>query len=205
MVVVPVKTFDVAKSRLGLGDDERRAVARAVAADLVAAAVAVAVVARVVVVTDERAAADDARRLGAVVLADAPRRGLRPALEHGLREAGRGPGRLVARAVLPADLPLLRAPALARALHVALEAAGPHGTALLRDRAGHREPRCCSPARSRPRCPASAPAAPPPTARWARSTSATASRRPPGPTWTPRQTFSPPRSALSAGGQPSHF
>jgi 2-phospho-L-lactate guanylyltransferase len=117
-VVVPAKRLAVAKTRLrpvtdGLGSAHADLVL-ALLADTVAAAVASVPVAEVVVVTDDPAAADVVRALGARTVPDLPDRGLNPALEHGARSA-RGP----AVAALSSDLPALRPFELAAALGAA--------------------------------------------------------------------------------------
>ena len=79
-IVVPVKRFAVAKTRLDVDPAVRGELALALAADTVAAVLAAELVERVVVVTDEPTAAAAARRLGATVVADEPDAGLNPAL-----------------------------------------------------------------------------------------------------------------------------
>jgi 2-phospho-L-lactate/phosphoenolpyruvate guanylyltransferase len=120
-VVVPAKRLDVAKTRLRpltAGRDDAGAAHRelvlALLADTVAAAIACPAVGTVVVVTDEPAAADVVRGLGARTVPDEPDRGLNPALEHGARSA---PGSAVA--ALSSDLPSLRPGELAAALEAA--------------------------------------------------------------------------------------
>lgn len=121
-VVVPAKRLAVAKTRLrpltaGLGDGTAAghdALVLALLADTVAAAIACPVVAEVLVVTDDPAAAAVVRGLGARTVADAPDRGLNPALEHGARSAA-GP----AVAALSSDLPALRPEELTAALRAA--------------------------------------------------------------------------------------
>ena len=113
-VVVPAKRLAVAKTRLRTGTrtpEEHAALVLALLADTVAAAVACPAVGEVVVVTDEPAAADVVRSLGARTVADAPDRGLNPALEHGARQAAG-----TAVAALSSDLPALRPAELAMAL-----------------------------------------------------------------------------------------
>lgn len=112
-VVVPVKRLSLAKTRLAAyGDDRRRALALAFAADVVLAA---ATVAEVLVVTDDEQAGPLLAALGARVVPDDPDAGLNPALAHGaeLLRAG-APRRGVA--TLSADLPALRGADLAAAL-----------------------------------------------------------------------------------------
>jgi 2-phospho-L-lactate/phosphoenolpyruvate guanylyltransferase len=120
-VVVPAKRLDVAKTRLRpltAGRDDAGAAHRelvlALLADTVAAAIACPAVGTVVVVTDEPAAADVVRGLGARTVPDEPDRGLNPALEHGARSA---PGTAVA--ALSSDLPSLRPGELGAALAAA--------------------------------------------------------------------------------------
>ena len=117
-VVVPAKRLAVAKTRLR-PLTEALAVAHgelvlALLADTVSAALACPAVGEVVVVTDDPAAADVVRALGARTVADTPDRGLNPALEHGARSAA-GP----AVAALSSDLPALRPVELAAALDAA--------------------------------------------------------------------------------------
>jgi 2-phospho-L-lactate guanylyltransferase len=100
-----VKRLSLAKTRLSsYGDDGRRSLALAFAADVVEAA---ARVARVLVVTDDEDAADVVRRLGAEVTADDPDAGLNPALVHGAELLRASPPELGV-ATLSADLPALR-------------------------------------------------------------------------------------------------
>jgi 2-phospho-L-lactate guanylyltransferase len=118
-IVVPAKRLAVAKTRLrplteALGGPAHDDLVLALLADTVAAALACPSVAEVLVVTDDPAAADVARSLGARTLADEPDRGLNPALEHGARNAARP-----AVAALSSDLPALRPPELAGALAAA--------------------------------------------------------------------------------------
>ncbi len=133
-VVVPAKRLTVAKTRLRpltgvLPDAEaaHRELVLALLADTVAAAVACAAVGTVVVVTDDPAAADVVRSLGARTVPDEPDRGLNPALEHGARSV---PG--TALAALSSDLPALRPEELA----AALAAAGEVGRAFVADAHG---------------------------------------------------------------------
>jgi 2-phospho-L-lactate guanylyltransferase len=121
-VVVPAKRLAVAKTRLRpltavLGDGSpagHDALVLALLADTVAAAVACDSVAEVVVVTDDPAATELVRRLGARTVADEPDRGLNPALDHGARSAA-----WPAVAALSSDLPALRPDELASALRAA--------------------------------------------------------------------------------------
>ena len=116
-VVVPAKRLAVAKTRLRTATstaDEHAALVLALLADTVAAALDCAAVGEVVVVTDEPAAADVVRSLGARTVGDAPDRGLNPALEHGARAATG-----TAVAALSSDLPALRPEELGAALRAA--------------------------------------------------------------------------------------
>jgi 2-phospho-L-lactate guanylyltransferase len=130
-VIVPAKRLAVAKSRLrpftdNLSDDSLSGDLRvahdelvlALLADTVAAAVACPAVGSVLVVTDDPAAVDVGRALGARTVADEPGRGLNAALEHGARFAGDIRGD-IAVAALSSDLPALRPEELAAALRAA--------------------------------------------------------------------------------------
>lgn len=121
-VVLPVKAPATAKTRLGLPDDERAALARAFALDTVAAALACRTVGTTVVVTDDAELAAELRVLGADVLdASLP-------LNAAIEAASRGrPGPVAA---VPADVPALRPETLADALQVA----GAHARAVVADR-----------------------------------------------------------------------
>ena len=130
-VVVPAKRLAVAKTRLlplttALGDGHD-ALVLALLADTVAAATACPVVGEVVVVTDDPAAAELVRELGARTVADEPDAGLNAALEHGASVA-----REPAVAALSSDLPALRPTELA----AALTAAGGHPRAFVADAQG---------------------------------------------------------------------
>jgi 2-phospho-L-lactate guanylyltransferase len=121
-IVVPAKRLAVAKTRLRpltdvLGGDAHDDLVLALLADTVAAAAACPSVTEVLVVTDDPAAAAAVRPLDVRVLADEPDRGLNPALEHGARHAT-----CSAVAALSSDLPALRPPELADALHAAAAA-----------------------------------------------------------------------------------
>jgi 2-phospho-L-lactate guanylyltransferase len=131
-LVVPVKVLALAKSRLtGLGGLRRSDLALAMAADTVAAAVAAGPVAAVIVVSDDRAVAEMAASLGAVVLADEVASGLNEALAHGAGYAEQKWPRH-GRAGLAGDLPAVGPVALA----AALEAAAGLGEAFVPDAAG---------------------------------------------------------------------
>jgi 2-phospho-L-lactate/phosphoenolpyruvate guanylyltransferase len=132
-IVVPAKRLAVAKTRLrpltgAVGGPAHDALVLALLADTVAAALACPSVDEVLVVTDDPAAADAVRPLGARTVADEPDRGLNPALEHGARHATGA-----AVAALSSDLPALRPAQLAAALQAAAAAprcfvADAHGT-----------------------------------------------------------------------------
>lgn len=131
-VVVPVKRLAVAKSRLAAyGEQERRDLALAFAADVVAAALACELVAQVLVVTDDSQAAAALRALGARVAPDDPDAGLNPALEHGAELLRAGHPELGVVTV-SSDLPALRPQDLA----AVLAAVPPGGRAFVADSAG---------------------------------------------------------------------
>ncbi|MGZ5416591.1 MAG: 2-phospho-L-lactate guanylyltransferase [Nocardioides sp.] len=118
-VVVPVKPPAVAKSRLGgLGDDVRRALAAAFAADTVAAALASERVACVLVVTDDHVLARELAGTGVEVIPDGAADDLNASLGQAAAELlRRHPGLRIA--ALCADLPALRPTELTRALDAA--------------------------------------------------------------------------------------
>jgi len=132
VVVVPVKRADIAKSRLtGVTAEQRVELARAFPADCVAAALASDEVRAVVAVTDDEAAAEQLRDLGAQVIPDEPDAGLNPALRHAhafVRSAYDDPGVVV----LSGDLPALRRDELGTALRRARK----YARAYLSDAAG---------------------------------------------------------------------
>lgn len=103
--VVPVKPLAVAKSRLALPAEHRRALALAFALDTIAALTDTAYVVGVLVVTSDETVADRVTRLGARVTEERGT-GLGPAVRAGLRVASRWhPDSGVA--VVPGDLPCL--------------------------------------------------------------------------------------------------
>ena len=118
-VVVPVKPPAVAKSRLGgLGDDVRRALAAAFAADTVEAALACERIDCVLVVTDDHVLARELSGFGAEVIPDGVAGDLNASLVQAAAELlRRHPG--LRLAALCADLPALRPAELARALDAA--------------------------------------------------------------------------------------
>ncbi|MGY1602985.1 2-phospho-L-lactate guanylyltransferase [Geodermatophilus sp. SYSU D00815] len=118
-VVVPAKLLARAKTRLRplterLGGSTHTDLVLALLADTVAAALDCPRVGRVLVVTDDPAAAETVRALGAATVPDEPDRGLNPALEHGARATGSD-----AVAALSSDVPALRPGELAAALDAA--------------------------------------------------------------------------------------
>ncbi len=132
VVVVPVKPFARAKSRLGPDIDSRRAaLARAFAADTVAAVRAVQAVRLVVVVTGDRAAREALRGPGIHLLGEPTPAGLNAAASTGIAWVRRHhPDAAVA--VVTADLPALRAEDAATVLRLAAE----HPRAVVADREG---------------------------------------------------------------------
>jgi len=116
VIVVPVKSSDVGKSRLMDAAPDRSALARALALDTIVAAAAATAVDRVVVVTEDVDIAAAVRRMRAVeVVREGETRGLEAAIATGAAAAGTD----VPRAALLGDLPALRP----FDLDVALEAA----------------------------------------------------------------------------------
>jgi len=98
-----------------LPDEDRKALALAMAADTVMAAVACPLVGAVIVVSDDPVVRSDLTALGAQVISDRPAAGLNLALIAGAEHAAaRWPGH--GRAALTADLPSLAASELATAL-----------------------------------------------------------------------------------------
>ena len=117
-VLVPVKHPSVAKSRLaGLGDEARRRLAVAFAADTVSAVLSCGRVARVLVVTDDDVVAGRMKALGAEVMPDGAA-DLNGTLVEGAAEMHRRSSGL-ALATVCADLPALRPRDLADALDAA--------------------------------------------------------------------------------------
>ncbi len=117
-VIMPIKPWDGAKSRLHVDASARRSLARAFAQDALAAVLACTDVADVVVVTRSADVADLVRRAGAHVvdepahpgpdpLGAAVRQGVEWAIEHRPDTA---------LAVVPSDLPALTADDLGAAL-----------------------------------------------------------------------------------------
>lgn len=132
VAIVPVKRPELAKSRLETGVDGRRlALARAFAADTVAALRAVRAVRAVVVVCGDAEVADTVRGPGVVVLDEPVPAGLNRAAAAGVAYA-REHHPLAAVAVVPADLPALRA----RDVSAVLKLAAEYPAAVVADREG---------------------------------------------------------------------
>src|SRR3954447_19872760 len=116
VALVPVEPPALGKSRLvGLGDDDRRALAAAFALDTVAACVASAAIAQVLVATDDAAFSIELAELGAVTIPDGVAMDLNGTLRQSAAEARRRWPELVPVA-LTADLPAVRAIDLDEAL-----------------------------------------------------------------------------------------
>jgi 2-phospho-L-lactate guanylyltransferase len=132
VVLVPVKQVARAKSRLAaLGDDARRSLVAAFAADTVTAALGSSAVRAVMVVTDDHELAADLRVLGVQVVPDATTDDLNESLVQAAAEAQRRwPGHGLA--ALCADLPALDPDDLSTALEVASR----HAAAFVADAAG---------------------------------------------------------------------
>lgn len=136
VVVVPVKPWATAKTRLASDPAVRAALARAFVLDVVAAARRTPGVGAVLVVTGEPAlrtafAPASPGDGGQVLVEDDRGRGLDDSVRLGVELAGRRwPGASVA--VVTADLPALRSPDLA----AVLEAAAPHPRAVVADAEG---------------------------------------------------------------------
>jgi len=130
-VLVPVKPPAIAKSRLApLGDDARRDLAAAFAADTVAAVLSCEVVDRALVVTDDHVLARTMSDLGADVIPDGTSDLNGTLVQAAAEMHRRDPG--LRLAVVCADLPALRAAELASALG----AASPGGMSFVTDREG---------------------------------------------------------------------
>jgi len=130
-VIVPVKGTALAKSRLGLADSDRAALALAFAIDTVSAALAADRVERVVVVTASDAVAIRLRELGAIAVRESSSAGLNPAITDGL-EVARVEAPDAPVAVLLGDIPALDPADLDAVLDRALE----HSRAMVADAAG---------------------------------------------------------------------
>ena len=120
-VLVPVKPPAVAKSRLGeLGDEARRDLASAFAADTVAAVLACSMVSRALVVTDDHVLARALSDLGADVVPDATTDLNGTLVQAAAEMHRRDPG--LRLAALCADLPGLRPDELSDALGASMHA-----------------------------------------------------------------------------------
>ncbi|MFI0961242.1 2-phospho-L-lactate guanylyltransferase [Streptomyces sp. NPDC021080] len=128
-IVLPVKPFEEAKSRLGsLSGSVRATLAEAFFQDTLLAVLSTAGVQRVLVVTQDQRAAGQAAAAGAFVLPDHPRAGLNAAVRRATAWASAdAPDRPTA--VLTTDLPSLRSTELQQVL---TEAAG-HRVSFLAD------------------------------------------------------------------------
>lgn len=130
-VVVPQKDLRLAKSRMALGDADRRDIVLAMFEDTLEAIRCSPMVERVIVVCDN---VDDALvlgRTGVITQVDEDRSGLNGSIEVGAKLARE----LLPQAhlaVLPADLPGLRAEELTRALSIAAD----HDLAFIADATG---------------------------------------------------------------------
>lgn len=122
IAVVPVKRLALAKSRLALPVDQRRALVLAFAVDTVAALAGSPLVTGIVVVTADPDVEHDLQGQPVHLLPD-PGGGLLPAVRAGCRLAAlRWPGAGVA--VVPADLPCLSSRDVTRVLRLAQRAGG---------------------------------------------------------------------------------
>lgn len=118
-ILLPVKPPAVAKSRLfGLGDQLRRELVVAFAADTATAALESSAVTTVLAITDDFAVAQELRNLGAHVIPDGTSNDLNGSLDQAAAEAERRWPELWI-AALCADLPSLRSDELTRALAAA--------------------------------------------------------------------------------------
>jgi len=128
-ILIPIKRLGEAKTRLrgALPGVNHRRLVVAMTLDTVAAAVACPVAGRVVAVTDDVAAAEAVRALGAEVVPDLPDAGLNQALAYAatIARPKAAPGAQPGLAALAADLPALRTAELTEALRAAAEVAWP--------------------------------------------------------------------------------
>jgi 2-phospho-L-lactate guanylyltransferase len=107
IAILPVKSFERAKQRLGeaVGGGDRRALAAAMVGDVLAALGRVAAIADIVVITAEPTIVPDLGRAAPVVVSDPDERGQSAAAEAGIREAvERGAERVL---LVPGDCPAL--------------------------------------------------------------------------------------------------
>ncbi|QIZ02337.1 2-phospho-L-lactate guanylyltransferase [Streptomyces sp. S1D4-11] len=118
-IVLPVKPFAQAKSRLATRQGTRRSdLAHAFFQDTLQAVMATTGVGAVLVVTGDQQAATEARAAGAMIVPDQPPSGLNAAVRAAARHA-QASGADGPTAVLTADLPALRSAELAEVLDVA--------------------------------------------------------------------------------------
>jgi len=127
-VVVPLKPFAEAKSRLAVRADARARLARSMAADTLDSIVACDSVAEVVVVTREVEEVDLIAPVGVRTVREPGATGLNGAISLGMRIAGLHRHRIA----IVGDLPFLRGEDLAAALEMAQE----HPRAMVPDRDG---------------------------------------------------------------------
>lgn len=132
--ILPVKPWSLAKSRLRLGDDDRRRMARAFSLDVLDVLLSSESVAKVIVVSAEVELGAIARRAGATVLVDRPLLSpgmLNRAVDAGRRYAyvGRDQKPIV---VVPGDLPAMTVSVLDHAL----QRLGSHDRAYVPDSLG---------------------------------------------------------------------
>ncbi|WP_235734768.1 2-phospho-L-lactate guanylyltransferase [Nocardioides alcanivorans] len=131
VVIIPVKPPSVGKSRLGMSNTRRTALATGFALDTIAAVLATPAVAHALVVTDDFRFASTARDLGSAVIPDGVAGDLNASLvQAALEAARRWPAHRVA--ALCADVPALTPDDL----DAALAAAEGSATAFVRDTAG---------------------------------------------------------------------
>ena len=133
LAVLPVKRFDMAKTRLGtqLLPPQRRALAQAMVSDVLDALLASEWIEAVTVITNEQAVASFARQRGAAVLADPRESGQSDAAQIGIRAAlEQGFERVL---LVPGDCPALDGEALATLLERPM---APPAVTIVSDRAG---------------------------------------------------------------------
>lgn len=133
LAILPVKRFELAKTRLGeqLSADQRRRLAEAMVSDVLDALRVSAQLAAVVVVTNEPAVAALAQARGASVLADPHESGQSAAALIGIRHALAGGYERVL--LVPGDCPSLDQQALSTLLE---RATLPPAVTIVSDRAG---------------------------------------------------------------------
>lgn len=132
-LVLPVKRFDKAKTRLSVKDSAARAdLAHAFFRDTLEAVLKTTGVGQVIVVTDDPRAGREAAETGVLAVPDQPRKGLNAAINRAAARARRSaPQQPIA--VLTADLPSLRP----EELQMVLGRAAEHATSFLADHTGH--------------------------------------------------------------------